>query len=414
MCIKRRVVVTGMGAVTPIGNNIHDFWQGLLDGKCGIDFITRFDTSEFNVKVAAEVKELDIDRYMDKKEQRRNDLFCRFGMAATVQAIEDSGISAENTDPYRVGVITGSGIGGIETLQNETLKLKERGPSRVSPLMIPMIIGNILPGSIAIKYGFKGAGHCIVTACASGTHGIGEAFKMIRDGELDAAVSGGAEATITTLAMAAFDNMKALSTKNDPACSSTPFDKNRDGFVMGEGAAMLILEELEHARARGAKIYAEVKGYGTTSDAYHITSPDPTGAGCARAMTNAIECGGITPAMVDYINAHGTGTPLNDRYETLGIKAALGENAQKAAISSIKGHTGHMLGAAGAAEALATVLAIKHGIVPPTINLREADEELDLDYTPNSPKKLDINYALSNSLGFGGQNASILLAKYTG
>ncbi len=407
-----RVVITGMGAVTPVGNSAEEFFTALTAGECGIGGITAFDTTDFDVKIAAEIKDLDMEKYVDKKEQRRTDRFCQLGMAAAIQAFEDSGITAENTDLYKVGTIVGSGIGGIITTQNETAKLLERGPGRVSPLMIPMLIGNILPGNIAIKYGLKGASHCIVTACASSTHAIGEAFKLIKSGELVAAVAGGAEAVVSPLAVAGFMNMKALSTKNDPSCSSTPFDKNRDGFVMGEGAGMLILEELEHAKARGAKIYAEVIGYGSTCDAYHITSPDPSGDGITRAMTLALESAGIPASEVDYINAHGTGTPFNDKFETLGIKSALGDHAKNIAVSSIKGAIGHMLGAAGAVEAIATVKALQTGIIPPTLGLTTPDEELDLDYVPNKAVQRELKVALSNSLGFGGQNGSLVLKKY--
>lgn len=410
--MNRRVVITGIGAVTPLGNNAAAFWEGIKEGKNGIGPITHFDTTDFKVKLAAEVKDFSLGDWMEKKEERRMDRFCQMGMAAAIEAYQDSGLEG-HIDAHRLAVMTGSGIGGLSTIENEQTKLLDRGPRRVSPLMIPMIIGNILAGNIAIRFGAKGLCHSLVTACATGTHCLGEAYYMIRDGRADAIFAGAAEATITPLGVAGFTNMTALSTKEDPQRASIPFDKERDGFVMGEGAGMLILEDLEHAKARGAHIYAEVVGYGSTCDAHHITSPDPTGEGDANAMIMAMEEAGITPKDLSYINAHGTSTPYNDLYETVAIKRALGDEAKNVPISSTKSMTGHMLGAAGAVEAIICARALQEGFIPATINYQVPDEELDLDYVPNQGRKAELTYALSNSLGFGGHNGAIILKKWS-
>ena len=408
---KNRVVVTGMGAITPIGNNVADFWEGIKAGACGIGPITHFDTAEFKVHVAAEVKDYDFSACIDKREQRRMDRFCQLGMVAATEAWQDSGLSPENIGEQELAVITGSGIGGLKTIEDEVAKLNERGPSRVSALMIPMIIGNILSGNIAIKYKAKGECHCIVTACASGTHAIGEGYRLIQEGRAKAVIAGAAEATITPLSIAGFSNMKALSTREDPQNCSTPFDKDRDGFVMGEGGGMLILEEYEHAKARGAKIYGEVVGFGSSCDAFHITLPDESGEGAASAMRIALEDAGIAPAEMSYINAHGTSTPPNDSMETAAIKKVFGDAAYKIPVSSTKGHTGHMLGAAGAVESIVCLKALAEGFVPATIGLTEPGEGLDLDYVPGEGRSQELTYALSNSLGFGGHNGTLIFKK---
>lgn len=411
----KRVVITGLGAITPIGIGKDEYWNSLVSGKSGIGSITRFDTSEFNSKIGAEVKDFEASDYIDKKEARRMDRFSQFAVAASKLALEDSKIDLESTDLNRVGVVVGAGIGGMETLEKEFTKMKDRGPSRVSPLFIPMMISNMAPGQISMAFGLKGTSMAITTACASGTHAIGESFRMIKDGKVDIIVAGGSEAAITPISVAGFCSMKALSTRNDdPENASRPFDKERDGFVMGEGAGILILESLEHALARGANIYGEVVGYGSTSDAFHITQPDPEAKGATRAMAMAIEEASIEPTEVGYINAHGTSTYFNDKLETLAIKNVFGDYAKDINISSTKSMTGHLLGAAGGIEAIATTLALKEGTIPPTINYENPDEECDLNYTPNKAVKRDINYALSNSLGFGGHNASILIKKYVG
>lgn len=408
---KKRVAVTGMGAVTPIGHTVDAFWKGIQAGQCGIGPITHFDTADFKVHLAAEVKDFDPTPYIDKREQRRMDRFCQLGVSAAVQAWEDSGLNHDLIGETELAVITGSGIGGLQTIETEEAKLLDRGPSRVSPLLIPMIIGNLLSGNIAIRYKAKNECYCVVTACASGTHAIGEGYRLIQDGRAKAVIAGAAEATVTPLAIAAFSNMKALSTRDDPANCSTPFDKDRDGFVMGEGAAMLILEEYEHAKARGAKIYGEVVGFGSTCDAFHITLPDETGEGAANAMQLALEDAGIAPSEVSYINAHGTSTPPNDAMETAAIKTVFGEAAYKIPVSSTKGNTGHMLGAAGAVEAVVCIKALQEGYVPPTIGLKNPGEGLDLDYVPGEGRRQPLEYALSNSLGFGGHNGTLLFKK---
>jgi len=408
----RRVVVTGMGAVTPIGNNIDEYLSALMEGKCGISEITLFDTAGYEARLGAEVKGLKVEDYIDKKEARRMDRFCVFGMVAAIQAMNDANIKEGDYDPYRFSVIVGSGVGGVGTVEDESLKFAEKGPSRVSPFYVPMIISNILPGQIAIKYNCKGSALAVVTACTSGTNAIGEAYRQIKSGYADAAVCGGSEAGITKAGVAGFINMKALTTSKDPSRASIPFDAERSGFVIGEGSAMLVLEELESAKRRGAKIYAEIVGYGSTCDAHHITAPDPEAQGAANAMAQAIKEANIAPSQVSYINAHGTSTPLNDLCETKAIKMVFGEYAKKVPVSSTKSMTGHLLGAAGAIEAVASILAINHSFIPPTINYKVPDPELDLDYVPNAMRKHEVKYALSNSFGFGGHNGSLLFKKW--
>ena len=412
--MERRVVVTGMGAITPIGNNVEEYFEGLVNGKCGIDNITLFDTENFKVKIAAEVKNYDAEEYLDKRAAKRLDRFTQFAIIAAREAYKDSGMNEENTDMEKVATIVGSGIGGLGTIEEQNKILLSKGPDRVSPMYIPMAIGNMAAGNVAIDLGLKGESSAIVTACASGTHSIGEAFRLIKHGYQDAAVCGGCEASITPTGIAGFTNIKALNTSNDITRASIPFDKERSGFVMGEGAGILVLEELEHARKRGAKIYAEVVGYGASSDAYHITSPAPDGEGGKRAMQNALKDANITPDKITYINAHGTSTPLNDKYETAAIKAAFENCSDKLYVSSTKGHTGHLLGAAGAIEAIACVKAIEKNIVPPTIGYKEKDEDCDLNVVPNTPIETEVEYAMSNSLGFGGHNSSIIFKKYNG
>ena len=409
----KRVVITGLGAITPLGNNVEDFWKGIKDGKCGIDYITKFDTTDFKVKLAAEVKDYNPEDYFDRREARRLDKFSQYAMIASREAWKDSGLDKEKENMERVGVIIGSGIGGIETIETENRKCVEKGPDRVSPMYIPMGILNMATGNVAIDIGAKGESYAMVTACASGTHCIGESFRMIKHGYQDVIIAGGTEAGITPLGIAGFTNIKALTKSEDKTRASIPFDKERSGFVMGEGAGVVVLEELEHALKRGAKIYAEVVGYGATSDAYHITSPAPGGEGGARAMKLAMEDGNVKPEEITYINAHGTSTHLNDSSETQAIKTALGEEvAKKVMVSSTKGHTGHLLGAAGGVEAIVCAKAIEEGFVPATINYKVPDEECDLDIVPNEGRNREIEYAMSNSLGFGGHNSSLLLKKY--
>ena len=402
----RRVVITGMGCVTPIGNDVPSFWESLKNGKCGIGPITRFDTEAYKVKVAGEVKDFDPLQYMEKSDLRKYDLFCQYAMAAATQAVEESGIQG-TLPPQRIGTYFGSGIGGMSTFAEEQKILMEKGPRRVSPFFVPGMIINMAGGLIAIKYNFQGASIPVVTACATSNNTLGEAYRAIKHGYLDAVLSGGAEAAIIPIGVAGFSNMKALSTTEDPAAACVPFDARRNGFVMGEGAGALMLEEYEHAKARGAKIYAEICGYGVTCDAHHITAPHPEGLGGAAALKMALEeAGGCEDPSKLYINAHGTSTPLNDACETKAIKAGLGEEAaRQCMISSTKSMTGHMLGAAGAVEAIASTLAVKEGIVPPTIGYQEPDPECDLDYVPNTARKAQIDLALSASLGFGGHNA---------
>jgi 3-oxoacyl-[acyl-carrier-protein] synthase II len=408
----KRVVITGMGAITPIGKTTDEFWTNAKKGVNGINDITLFDTTDYKVTIAAEVKDFDVEEYIDKKEARRMDRYNQFAIIAADEAMEDSKIDVEDIDNDRFGVIIGSGVGGLITTQAEHEKLLSKGPKRVSPFMIPMLISNMAAGSVAIKYNAKGHCTCVVTACASGTHAIGEAFKKIKYGEQDIMLAGGAEASVTQLSVAGFTVITALSTKNDPERASIPFDKERDGFVVGEGAGILILEELEHAKKRGAKIYGEVVGYGATCDAYHITQPAPMGEGAAKAMEIAIKEGNISPNEVSYINAHGTSTPYNDKFETQAIKAILKDHAYNIPINSTKSMTGHLLGAAGAIESIICIKSMVDSYVHPTIGYRVKDEECDLDYVPNTGRNANINYALSNSLGFGGHNASLLFKKW--
>lgn len=412
--MKNRVVVTGMGAITPIGNDVNTFWNNSKEGKCGIDYITFFDTENFKSKVAGEVKDFVPADHLDKKEAKRMDRYCQFAMVASKEAIKDSGIDLEKTDRERMGVLVGSGIGGLATIEKEVTTLNQKGPSRVSPMFIPMAIGNMAAGNIAIQFGLKGICTTVVTACATGTNAIGDAFRLLQHGDADVMVAGGTEASITPVAIAGFSNLTALSNSNDPKASSIPFDANRSGFVMGEGAGILILETLEHAQKRGAKIYAEVVGYGATCDAHHMTAPAPGGEGGARAMKLAMKDAGIEANEVSYVNAHGTGTPLNDKYETAGIKTALGEHAYKIPVSSTKSMTGHLLGAAGAIEGIICAKALEEGFVPPTIGYTTPDPECDLDCVPNVGRKAELKYAMSNSLGFGGHNATILFKKWEG
>ena len=410
---KKRVVITGMGIISPIGTGVEQFYTSLKEGKCGIDMVTRFDTEGYDTKIAAEVKDFDPVAYIDRKEAKRMDRYAQFAVAATKMAIDASKLDVESIDSSRFGVCIGSGIGGMETLENQHSILKEKGPGRVSPFFVPMMISNIAAGNISIAFNAQGPNITVVTACASATNAIGEAFKMIQRGDADIMVSGGSEASVTPLAFAGFCAMKAMSTRNDdPKAASRPFDKDRDGFVMGEGAGMLILEELEHALNRGAAIYGEVVGYGATGDAHHITAPAPDGAGAYRSMLMAVNDAGIKPGEIDYINAHGTSTEMNDKFETMAIKKLMGDAAKEVAISSTKSMTGHLLGAAGAIEAIACLMAINESVVPPTINYTTPDENCDLYYVPNKAINKEVDYAMSNSLGFGGHNATIILKKY--
>ena len=411
--MERRVVITGLGALTPIGNSTEEFWNGIKEGKCGVDEIKSFDTTDFKVKLAAELKGYNPEDYFDKREAKRLDKFSQYAMIVAREAWKDSGLDKETENMERVGIIIGSGIGGIQTIETEHEKCITKGPDRVSPMYIPMGISNMATGNVAIDIGAKGDSIAMVTACATGTHSIGESFRMIKHGYQDIVLAGGTEAGITPLGIAGFANIKALTKSEDKTRASIPFDKERSGFVMGEGAGVVVLEELEHAKKRGAKIYAEIVGYGATSDAYHITSPAPGGEGGARAMKIAMEEAKVNPEDITYINAHGTSTHLNDSYETQAIKTALGEEvAKKVMVSSTKGHTGHLLGAAGGVEAIVCAKAIQEGFVPATINYKVPDEECDLDIVPNEGRKAEVKYAMSNSLGFGGHNSSILLKKY--
>lgn len=413
--MKKRVVVTGIGAITPIGIGKDDFFNALENGVSGLGPITKFDASDYDTRIAAEVKGFEPTAYIDKKEAKRMDRFTQFAVAASKLAIEDAKLDTDGIDQNRFGVVLGSGIGGIETLEKEYEKLATKGPGRVSPFFIPMMISNIGAGQVSMTFGAKGPNTTVVTACASSTNSVGEAFRIIQNGEADVMITGGAEASITPLAIAGFCAMKAMSTRNEnPQKASSPFDINRDGFVMGEGAGILILEELEHAVKRGAPIYAEMVGYGMSADAYHITAPAPGGEGAARSMMNALMDAGLSPNDVDYINAHGTSTPYNDKFETLAIKSVFGQHAYELAVSSTKSMTGHLLGAAGGIEAIACIMAITKSIVPPTINLENPDPECDLDYVANKAKQKEVSVALSNSLGFGGHNATIVLKKYVG
>ena len=407
-----RVVLTGMGAVTPLGNSVPAYWDGLKNGVNGIKTITSFDTTGYKAKVAGEIRDFDPLTFLDKKEASHMDRNCQFALAAAKEAMEQSGLMESGIDPFRVGTFISSGIGGLQVFETEHEKLLNKGPRRVSPFAIPMMIANMATAHVSMAFGLKGESYAPVSACASGTQAVGEAMRAIRHGYLDAAVAGGAESCITPVAIAGFSNMHALSLEQDPEQACCPFDKKRSGFIMGEGAGILVLESLTHAKARGAHIIAEVIGYGSTSDAYHITSPDPTGEGPSRAIRMAMEDGGVTADDVTYINAHGTSTPINDASETEAIKIALGDAAYRCKISSTKSMTGHLLGAAGAIEAIACAKAIEEGVIPPTIHLTEQDEACDLDYVPNQAVSCEIDVALSNSLGFGGHNAAIALRRF--
>ena len=409
--MSRRVVVTGLGAVTPIGNNVDDFWTSVKAGKIGFDHITKFDTTDYKCHIAAELKDFNPQDFMDRKAAKRMEPFSQYAVAAAKQAIDDSGLDIEKEDPYMVGCAIGSGIGSLQAMERETQKLYEKGPNRVNPLLVPLMICNMAAGNVSIQFGLKGKSINDVTACAPGTNTIGEAYRSIQYGEADVMVAGGTEGSVCPIGIAGFTALTALSTVDDPAKCSLPFDKNRSGFVMGEGAGVVILEELEHAKARGAKIYAEVVGYGCSSDAYHITSPQEDGAGAARAMTNAMRDAGVTPADVKYINAHGTGTHHNDLFETRAIKLAFGDEAANLKINSTKSMIGHLLGAAGAVEFITCVKEIQDGFIHKTVGYETPDEEIDLNYCKDSYEE-PVEYALSNSLGFGGHNASILLKAY--
>ena len=408
--MSRRVVVTGLGAISPVGNDVPTMWKNMIDGVCGIDEITAFDTSDLKVHIAGTVKGFEPEKYFEKREAKKLDIYCQYAIAAAQEAVDDSKILG-TIDENRFGVYIGAGIGGLNTFRNNTIGLENGGPRKVSPFFIPMMIGNIATGNVAIRFKAKGVSLSVMSACATGTNSIGEAFHAIKDGYADAIIAGGAEAVVAPLTIAGFQNMKALSTNPDPKKASRPFDKDRDGFVMGEGAGMLILEEYEHAVARGAKIYAEFCGYGNTCDAHHVTAPDPEGAGLARAIKIAFDEAGVPDDAQIYINAHGTSTHLNDLTETMAIKTALGEKAYDASISSTKSMTGHMLGATGAIEAIAAIKAIDESIIPPTINLDEPDEGLDLNYTPKTAVKREVNVAASTNLGFGGHDACVVFKK---
>ena len=408
----KRVVVTGMGAITPIGLNTEEYWESLKAGKIGFGEITQFDTTEFKVKVAASVKGFEGKNYMDVKSARRMELFCQYAVAAAKEAMQQSGIDMESEDPYRVGCAIGSGVGSLQAMEREHKKLLEKGPGRINPLLVPLMITNMAAGNVSIQFGLKGKSINVVTACATGTHSIGEAFRTIQVGDADVMVAGGTESSITPIGIGGFTALTALSSSNDPARCSIPFDKDRSGFVMGEGAGVVVLEELEHAKKRGANILAEVVGYGATSDAFHITSPAEDGMGAAVAMKNAVKDAGVAIEDVEYISAHGTSTHHNDLFETRAIKLAFGEHAHEIKINSTKSMIGHLLGAAGAVEVIACILQLNHSYIHATVGLQESEEELDLDYMKGEGIEKEFNYALTNSLGFGGHNASLLLKKF--
>ena len=409
-----RVVVTGMGAITPVGNDVDTFWNSLKQGTVGIGPITSFDTADYKVKLAAEVKDFDPKQYMDPKAAKRMEKFCQFAVCAAKEAIEDAGLNMEQEDPFRVGVSVGSGIGSLQSVEREYSKMLQKGPNRVNPLLVPLMISNMAAGNVSIQFGMRGKCINVVTACATGTHSIGEAFRTIQYGDADVMIAGGTEASITPIGVAGFAALTALSTSEDPMRASIPFDKDRNGFVMGEGAGIVVLESLEHAQARGAKIYAELAGYGATGDAYHITSPAEDGSGAAKAMEMAIADAGLKPEDVDYINAHGTSTHHNDLFETKAIKLALGDHAGNVKINSTKSMIGHLLGAAGGVEFITCVKSIEEGFVHATAGLQEEDPECDLDYTKGEGVSMNVNCALSNSLGFGGHNATLLVKKFEG
>ena len=412
--MSRRVVVTGLGAITPIGNNVEAFWNGLKEKKVGIGPITYFDTADYKAKLAGEVKDFDPKQYMDPKAAKRMEKFCLFAVCAAKEAIEDAGLNMEQEDPFRVGVSVGSGIGSLQSVEREYSKMLQKGPNRVNPLLVPLMISNMAAGNVSIQFGMRGKCINVVTACATGTHSIGEAFRTIQYGDADVMIAGGTEASITPIGVAGFAALTALSTSEDPMRASIPFDKDRNGFVMGEGAGIVVLESLEHAQARGAKIYAELAGYGATGDAYHITSPAEDGSGAAKAMEMAIADAGLKPEDVDYINAHGTSTHHNDLFETKAIKLALGDHAGNVKINSTKSMIGHLLGAAGGVEFITCVKSIEEGFVHATAGLQEEDPECDLDYTKGEGVSMNVNCALSNSLGFGGHNATLLVKKFEG
>ncbi len=410
---KRRVVITGVGAVTPLGNTAEEFWAGLLEGRSGIGPITRFDATDFPTRIAGELKGFDPLKYLDKKDDRKFDPFLKYAVACATMAVEDAALKTDNVDPTRFGVLVGSGIGGLETLLGNYEVLRTKGPDRVSPFFIPMLIVNMASGVISMRLGAKGPNSSVVTACATGNHAIGDATKIIERGDADVMIAGGSEAIIIPLTIAGFCQMKAMSTRNDdPTRASRPFDAERDGFVCGEGGGLVVLESLEHARRRDARIYAEVVGYGMTGDAHHMTAPDPEGDGAARSMAAALHDAGLEPSAVGYINAHGTSTPYNDKFETIAIKRVFGEHARKLAVSSTKSMTGHLLGAAGGIEAIATAFALHHGVLPPTINYEKPDPDCDLDYIPNQARKQEVEVALSNAFGFGGTNATLAFRKF--
>ena len=410
---KRRVVITGVGAVTPVGNTADEFWTALVAGRSGIGPITRFDTTGYATRIAGELKGFDPLKYIDKKDDRKFDRFLKYAVACAVMAVEDAGITTDRVDATRFGVLVGSGIGGIETLLDNYETLRTKGPDRVSPFFIPMIIVNMASGVISMRFGAKGPNSSVVTACASGNHAIGDAMRIIERGDADVMIAGGSEAIIIPLTIAGFCQMKAMSTRNDdPTRASRPFDAERDGFVCGEGGGLVVLESLEHARKRDARVYAEVVGYGMTGDAHHMTAPDPEGDGAARAMAAALRDAALEPSAVGYINAHGTSTPYNDKFETIAIKRVFGAHAKKLAVSSTKSMTGHLLGAAGGIEAIATAFALHHGVLPPTMNYEKPDPDCDLDYVPNQARKQDVEVALSNAFGFGGTNATLAFRKY--
>lgn len=409
--MKKRVVVTGMGAITPIGLSVEEFWANVKKGVTGFDFITKFDASEYKCKIAAEVKGFEGKNFMDFKAAKRMELFCQYAVAASKEAMEDAGVDMEKEDPYRVGVAVGSGIGSLQAMEREHQKLLEKGPNKVNPLLVPMMICNMAAGNVSIQFGLKGKSINVVTACATGTNCIGEAFRTIQYGDADIMLAGGTESSVTPIGIAGFTALTALSSSEDPARCSIPFDKDRSGFVMGEGAAVLVLEELEHAKARGAKIYGEIVGYGCSSDAYHITSPAEDGSGAAKAMENAMADAGVAPSEVTYINAHGTSTHHNDLFETRAIKLVFGEHAKDLKVNSTKSMVGHLLGAAGAIEAITCIKELQEGYIHPTVGYQNPDEELDLNYCKEAYEE-EFEYALSNSLGFGGHNASLLMKKY--
>lgn len=409
---QKRVVITGLGAVTPLGNDVNSLWENILAGKSGIDFVTKVDKDNYPAKVAAEVKDFDPTTFMDKKDARKMDPFTQYAVAAAKMALEDAKLTIDDSNAHRVGVWIGSGIGGMKTWEEQHTKLLEKGPKRVSPFFVPMMIPDMAAGQVSIQTGAKGINSCSVTACASGANSIGDAYKAVERGDVEYIIAGGTEAPISDMAFAGFSSAKALSTNEDPSKASRPFDENRDGFVMGEGAGILILESLDAALERGAHIYGEIVGYGATGDAYHITAPAENGEGAARAMQHALRDAGITPEEVDYINAHGTSTELNDKYETAAIKTVFGDHAKKLAISSTKSMTGHLLGAAGGVEAVISIKSIEDGIIPATTNYETPDPNCDLDYVPNEARKQDVNVVLSNSLGFGGHNVALVFKKY--